>query len=111
MTINTDKDYLQTIMQNLTANAVQALQQMPKATIVWKAWQEGEISFLSIQDNGPGINEDIQKRLGNGAMPLRSDTGLGLSIIKDMANAINCNIRFQSNDAGTLVTLSIAEAL
>jgi signal transduction histidine kinase len=36
--VQTDENYLQTIMQNLTSNAVKALQQKPNTQITWKAW-------------------------------------------------------------------------
>lgn len=108
MIVNSDRNYVQTIMQNLTANAVQALQQTNNAEIVWKAWQQEGGSYLSISDNGPGMKAEIQHNFETGTIPFRGDTGLGLSIVKDMAKAINCKIEFQSNETGTIVILSFA---
>ena len=108
MIINTDRNFVQTIMQNLTANAVQALRQTNNAEILWKAWQEEGRSYLSISDNGPGMKADIQNSFETGTIPFRGDTGLGLSIVKDLAKAINCKVEFRSNETGTTVILSFA---
>ena len=90
--INTDADYLQTIMQNLTANAIKALQQTTAAQITWKAWQETNKIYLSITDNGPGISSEQAKSLFDETHITGTRHGLGLHIIRDLAKAISCNI-------------------
>ena len=90
--VQTDENFLKTIMQNLTANAIQALHQKPDAQISWKAWQkEGKI-YLSITDNGPGINEQQLKALYDETANSSAKHGLGLHIIRDLAKAIGCSI-------------------
>src|SRR5436853_6469665 len=61
--VSTDENYLRTIMQNLTSNAMRALKNTPDATIVWNAQKEGDKTILSITDNGPGIGADQAKPL------------------------------------------------
>ena len=90
--INTDADYLQTIMQNLTANAIKALQQTTAAQITWKAWQETNKIYLSITDNGPGISSEQAKSLFDETHITGTRHGLGLHIIRDLAKAISCSI-------------------
>jgi signal transduction histidine kinase len=40
LNVSTDEDYLKTIMQNLTNNAIKALKSSPNGTIHWKAEQQ-----------------------------------------------------------------------
>ena len=79
-------------MQNLTANAIKALQQTTAAQITWKAWQETNKIYLSITDNGPGISSELAKSLLDETHITGTRHGLGLHIIRDLAKAISCNI-------------------
>jgi C4-dicarboxylate-specific signal transduction histidine kinase len=107
LTINTDEHYLQTIMHNLTANAVKALAQTNNATITWKAWQEGTQTYLSVTDNGPGINNEQATALYNDKATTGSKFGLGLHIIRDLAKAINCTITLQPVNQGAQFVLAL----
>jgi signal transduction histidine kinase len=98
LVIQSDLNYLQTIMHNLSANAVQALKNTPDARIEWKAWRENELTCLSVTDNGPGVQAKqitalYDETAGNGARQ-----GLGLHIIRDLAKAINCKISLKENN-------------
>jgi signal transduction histidine kinase len=99
--VHTDENYLQTIMQNLTANAVKALQQHPAGSIWWKAWKEADRTFLSITDNGPGISPELAKTLFEDAAVSGGRHGLGLHIVRDLSKAIHCDIRVSAGDDGT----------
>lgn len=99
--VHTDENYLQTIMQNLTANAVKALHQHPAGNIWWKAWKEADQIFLSIMDNGPGISPELAKTLFEDTAVTGGRHGLGLHIIRDLSKAIRCEIRVTPGDDGT----------
>jgi signal transduction histidine kinase len=90
--IRTDEHFLQTITQNLTANAVNALRKTPNAQIAWEAWQSDNKVQLSITDNGPGASVEQLKALYNETAVTDSKHGLGLHIIRDLAKAIGCSI-------------------
>ncbi|NOT91080.1 tetratricopeptide repeat-containing sensor histidine kinase [Ferruginibacter sp.] len=106
--MNTDPDYLQTIMQNLTANAIKALQQTSAAQITWKAWQQNNTIYLSITDNGPGINSEQAKSLFDETHITGTRHGLGLHIIRDLAKAISCSINIiPGNKQGTTFVLAL----
>ncbi len=108
MHVTTDENYLRTIMYNLTANAVKALGNTDDAKIEWKAWVENGQSFLSISDNGPGIDHDKLKALYDETAASGSKHGLGLHIIRDLAKAIHCNIELQKNvGRGAIFVLSV----
>lgn len=101
MLIRSDENYLQTIMQNLTANAVKALHHTPEGSIWWKAWKEADQTFLSITDNGPGINPELAKTLFEDTAVSGGRHGLGLHIVRDLSKAIQCDISVSAGDNGT----------
>ena len=106
LVVSTDKDYLCTIMQNLTSNALKALEHTAAGSIVWKAWKEGDKVLLSVSDNGPGVQEEQVKALYAEDSIVNTRHGLGMHIIKDLAKAIHCSISLQSAPGtGTCFTL------
>jgi signal transduction histidine kinase len=94
--VATDEDYLRIILQNLTSNAIKALQNQPDARIQWQALHEEERVVLIITDNGPGLSEDMIQTLYNSDRAISGKTGLGLHLIRDLAKAIACQISVQS---------------
>jgi C4-dicarboxylate-specific signal transduction histidine kinase len=96
LVVQTDEQYLQTIMHNLTGNAVKALGQKTNAYIEWKAWQEQNNIYLSITDNGPGVKDEQLKALYDEKTSSGARSGLGLHIIRDLAKAIGCVISLNS---------------
>ncbi|MCP9751372.1 tetratricopeptide repeat-containing sensor histidine kinase [Ferruginibacter sp. HRS2-29] len=91
-----DIDYLKTIVHNLTANAIKALQGDKQGLIEWKAFREDGKIILSITDNGPGVNEKQLEALYNKGAQVNSKNGLGLHLIRDLTAAIGCVIEFSS---------------
>jgi signal transduction histidine kinase len=94
--VSTDENYLRTIMQNLTSNAIRALKNTPGAAIVWNAKQEGDKTILSITDNGPGIEAAQAKALFDDSVVSNEKNGFGLHLIRDLAKAIQYNIAVES---------------
>lgn len=121
LSLVTDENYLKTIIRNLTGNAVKALEHFVPTnekdsraalgmtpTITWKAFQENGITFLSISDNGVGTTLDKFKALYDDKEVVGIKTGLGLHLIRDLAKAINCEIKVDSKvNEGTTITLKL----
>lgn len=106
LSLLSDADYLKTIMRNLTGNAVKALEKTNDPLIVWKAWREQNITCLSITDNGPGGSVQQFKALYDETEVVGIQTGLGLHLIRDLAKAIDCRIRVDSQlNGGTTIVL------
>lgn len=106
--INTDENYLKTIIRNLTGNAIKALNEIENPTIRWKAWQENETSYLSISDNGKGASDEQFKALYDDKEVVGIKSGLGLHLIRDLAKAIDCKISVDSKvNQGTTFTLKL----
>src|SRR5450432_406726 len=110
LVVQTDENYLQTIMRNLTANASKSLLVMPGAAIEWKAWEEENNVYLSISDNGPGVSSQQVKALYDETASSGAKTGLGLHIIRDLTKAIGCVITLNSQKKeGTEFVLCLAK--
>lgn len=92
ISIFTDENYLKTIVRNLTSNAINVFTTTANPTIIWKAWQENGVSYLSITDNGPGASKEQFKALYDDKEVVGIKSGLGLHLIRDLAKAINCEI-------------------
>ncbi|WP_395064350.1 ATP-binding protein [Flavobacterium sp.] len=106
--INTDENYLKTIIRNLTGNAIKALNEIENPIIIWKAWQENGKSYLSISDNGKGALDEQFKALYDDKEVVGIKTGLGLHLIRDLAKVIDCEISVDSIvNQGTTFTLKL----
>ena len=104
--LNTDENYLKTIIRNLTGNAIKALEKVENPAIRWKARQDGNHIYLSISDNGTGATQDQFKALYDEKEVVGIKTGLGLHLIRDLAKAIDCKIIVDSEpNQGTTFTL------
>ncbi|HTL08913.1 MAG TPA: HAMP domain-containing sensor histidine kinase [Chitinophagaceae bacterium] len=111
MVVATDENYLRTIMQNLTSNAIRAVKNAATPQVVWRAVQEGNSIQLSITDNGPGIAEEQAKTLFEDSVVANSKHGLGLHLVRDLAKAIQYSIAVSSSPgAGTTFVLSSTRA-
>jgi signal transduction histidine kinase len=89
------------ILDNLVSNAVKY--SPPNTTVHVHALPEADWILVSVRDEGPGINEADQKKLFQkftrlSARPTggESSTGLGLSIVKRLAEAMSGSIQCQS---------------
>ncbi len=105
--IPADENYLRTIMQNLTSNAIRALKNTPNAVIEWKAKTEADKIVLSITDNGPGIEPTRARSLFDESVVSNEKTGFGLHLIRDLAKAIQYKIAVESEQGkGTTFSLT-----
>jgi signal transduction histidine kinase/DNA-binding response OmpR family regulator/ligand-binding sensor domain-containing protein len=84
-----DPDSLDKILVNLISNAFKYCRKGDTVEVIVE--ESDKQVFLKIKDNGPGINPVIQKRLfvrfsNYNENPYNPSTGLGLSIVKDLAD-------------------------
>ena len=93
----TDENYLQTIMQNLTGNAIKSLQNTIEPIITWTVHQHNEKTIFLITDNGSGIKQEQLISLYEETLSPNAKTGFGLHLIRDLAKAINCTITVEKN--------------
>ncbi len=107
--ISADENYLKVIMQNLTSNAVKAIERKSDGLISWEARQNGKQIILSITDNGSGIKSEKMEQLYTGKTGTNAITGFGFHIIRDLAKAIQFSITVESV-SGTGTTIAITNS-
>ena len=100
ISIQADKLYITRIFENLLSNAIKFSPPKTRVFVVVSDLEE-EVE-ISIQDQGPGISEEDQKKLYLKFERLtprptggESSTGLGLSIIKTLIEKMQGKIRYE----------------
>jgi signal transduction histidine kinase len=104
--LETDEDYLKTILRNLTSNAIKAVRDRADGLIEWRSWKEDHHICLAVTDNGPGISAGQRLALFSDDADIGTRHGLGLPLIRDLTTAVNCEIRVDTPaGGGTMFTL------
>ncbi len=108
ISLYTDVNYLKTILRNLTANAVKVLEKTNHPSIVWKVFRESNKVVFSITDNGPGAEKTQFKALYDDSEVIGIKSGLGLHVIRDLAKAIQAEVKVETNlNQGTTISIWI----
>jgi signal transduction histidine kinase len=101
----TDGNYLLTILRNLTSNGVKALEKVADPTIRWSVTETQNKTVLTIEDNGSGASKSQFKALYDASEVVGIKTGLGLHLIRDLAQAIACEVEVHTAESGTRIAL------
>jgi signal transduction histidine kinase len=110
ISVFTDKNFLKTIMRNLTSNAIKALNNKSGGIITWEAYRNNNQTVLSITDNGVGATTEQFQALYDEKTEVGSISGLGLHLVRDLAKVIRCSIRVNSRPSeGTEILLIFSE--
>lgn len=96
-----DKNATMQILDNLLSNAIKY--SPPGSAVELQAGSDAALAWVSVKDSGPGLSEADQKKLFQkftrlSARPTggESSNGLGLSIVKRLAEAMSGSVRCQS---------------
>ena len=97
------------IIRNLLQNAI--TYSPINSTITITAQQENNSTKILIGDEGAGMPERVRRIFNEPYMAINSNqSGLGLTIVKEMAELIHANIEISSNTPkGTLITILIPD--
>ena len=95
--IHVDLNKLLRVLQNLVYNAADALKDRAGRIVISGRCADGAAE-ICVQDNGPGIPEDIKQRLFEPFVTSgkKGGTGLGLAIAKSIVEAHHGQIRCES---------------
>ena len=96
--IEVDSQRLLRVLQNLTNNAVEALNSRPGGRIDIRAWVRDSTLFLSVRDNGPGIPPEVKDRIFDPFVThgKPGGTGLGLAIVANVVHAHRGKVTFET---------------
>lgn len=103
-----DTSQVRQIVMNLVMNAIQALEGFGGRVVI-RIRQQGLAVYVSVSDNGPGVSADHLSHLTEPFFTTKTNgTGLGLAICKQLAQANQGTLRFQSVPGeGLKVTLQL----
>jgi signal transduction histidine kinase len=109
ITMQTDKNIITIIIRNLLQNAI--TYSPDNSTITITAKQQNNSTQILIADEGAGMPERIRRIFNEPYMAVNSNqSGLGLTIVKEMAELIHANIEISSNKpVGTVITISVPD--
>ncbi|MDC1105981.1 ATP-binding protein [Prolixibacteraceae bacterium] len=109
MMVLADKEQLGRLLINLIKNGQQAVTENKESIITITTTEEEHLYTISIQDNGPGIDKEVQDRLFEPYFTTKSQgTGLGLAIVKKIVETIQGSIEFKTEEGkGTNFTIYI----
>jgi signal transduction histidine kinase len=103
---------MQTVIRNLTSNAVKFTPR--NGLVTWKGWSDGDQLVLTITDTGPGLSPNLLKGIHRGVLPESTQgtegepgTGLGLGLCFDFTKANQGTLVFRSPGLGTEATLRL----
>lgn len=105
--IKFDRNQLIRIITNLVKNAIQATEHMESPEISVNISTEANKVIIRVQDNGPGIPEDLQERIFEPRFTTKSSgMGLGLGMVKNIVETYKGDIKLTSKpEEGTTFTL------
>jgi signal transduction histidine kinase len=99
-----DPVQFQQVVLNLTMNALDASAQTPKPHVVISTTVRGDEVEIAVRDNGPGLTEDVRKRLFESFFTTKSQgLGLGLPIVQSIVERHHGRVRAENNDEGGAV--------
>jgi C4-dicarboxylate-specific signal transduction histidine kinase len=112
LTVTADSDRLVQVLVNLLQNAHDAVGGQASATVTIRAELAGEHALLLIEDDGPGIADEVRQRLFEPfATSKPHGTGLGLYISFMLARAMGGDLWLDPRPAGgTVATLRLRRA-
>ena len=104
-----DRIQLTRVITNMITNAVHALKNEENPMIDVRVLENNNNVILEVEDNGAGISkEDATKIFEPKFTTKSSGMGLGLPMVKNIVEAYNGNISFQSNlNEGTIFTVTL----
>jgi signal transduction histidine kinase len=85
--VRADPLALRSAVENVAANALDALRKIRGGRLSISARQAGDVVEVTIEDDGPGISPEVRDRLFTPFSSGGSGTGLGLTIARALARA------------------------
>ena len=109
--VHMDREKLLQIIINLLQNATDAVREQEDGRVSLSIRLQDSMVVLKVSDNGPGIPEQVRKKLFEPFMTTKTrGTGLGLSIVKRLCDAMGGKIEIDSDpDRGTDVTITFPQ--
>ncbi len=104
-----DRDKMRRALMNLITNSVQAFEESPgqRQQLVVSSTRDGDACRISITDTGPGMSEDVLRKLGTPLFSTRAfGVGLGVPVVRETVRGHGGELSYESEvGKGTTVTI------
>ncbi|MGL1958145.1 MAG: ATP-binding protein [Colwellia sp.] len=92
-----NKHALMGAVQNLIHNSLQAMPEQQQAAIHIQVYCQDDFAYISLKDNGQGIDKTIEKKIFDPFYTSSSNgTGLGLAVVKSVVKAHQGEVKLLS---------------
>jgi signal transduction histidine kinase len=99
--VSLDRDRLGQILDNLTANALDAVQKPGGMMVVEVEHTQPKGTVIAVTDNGPGVPSDAAEHMFEPFFTTRNGgTGLGLFLSAELARSLGGEIRYRNHPGG-----------
>jgi signal transduction histidine kinase len=90
------------VLVNLLANAADAVAGRPRPRIALRVRREGALALVEVEDNGPGVPEELRERIFEPFFTTKGDSGngLGLWISSQIASVQGGSLSVHQGSAG-----------
>lgn len=107
--VNADKEQFLRVLNNLVKNGIQAIPEEREGNIAISLSTDNGTARISIRDNGTGIPKELHKKVFVPNFTTKSSgTGLGLAISKNIIDAVNGQISFETREGkGTVFRVEV----
>lgn len=111
--INSDRNNLKIVFNNIIKNAIQAIGKKENGLIKVSIKELSSRYLIEIRDNGCGIDEEVKKKIFMPNFTTKSSgMGVGLSIVYNIIESLNGSINFESEvGEGTTFFIEIRQHL
>ncbi|TPE52387.1 hypothetical protein FJM67_08080 [Maribrevibacterium harenarium] len=106
--VNGDIDLIRQAVINLLDNSIRYAE--PNANIILRCGVDDDRRYIQVQDNGPGIRTELHEKVTDRFFRVDSSrhlagTGLGLSLVKAIAQRHDAELRLEDGKPGLAVTV------
>ncbi|MFZ9871574.1 MAG: ATP-binding protein [Steroidobacteraceae bacterium] len=99
--VHADRVFIEVILSNLIANALDATAERPDPVIEITAHESEKSVHLSVDDNGRGMSEQIRRDLFKAFVTSKSDgLGVGLAVSRSLAEACGGELHLAESSLG-----------
>jgi signal transduction histidine kinase len=107
VTADTDSSLVEQVLLNLMKNAIEALR--PGGHLVLRTGRDDGRAYIEVEDDGPGLPEDVRAHLFQPFVTTKGvgGTGLGLAVSRRLAQTLGGELVYLPSERGTRWRLTL----
>ncbi|WP_367267589.1 sensor histidine kinase [Okeania sp. SIO2C9] len=109
-TILGNSDQIKSILFELIGNSTKVLHKPDSQIKIFANYENNGLITLSIQDNGCGISDDLKNKLFKEVVESKNGSGIGLYLSNRIIHQMGGDLKLESSEKGTTITLLFNES-